>query len=388
MVTEMPASGRPTQADLASHVWDVVVVGAGPAGCAAAITSARAGLHVLLVDAKRFPRRKVCGGCLNGKSIRLLQELLGTEHRLWEQTLALDRFLLTHRQHHFNFSMPGGLAVDRAVLDQSLVESAQWAGVTFRAPVTAKLQSVHGETRLIELTAGGQVDRVAARVVVLASGLGGRSTGEYPALQQTSQSNSRVGIEVILQQFPAHYTAGAIHMVVGRHGYVGLTQIAGRRLHVAAAVDRLALQRLGPAGLTRTILHEADAVELPGATAATWRGTPPLTCRASRLAAERVFLVGDAAGYVEPFTGEGIRWALQSGMGVTPWLLRSQAAWQIDLVRQWEAWYHATIASEQRLCRWLAGGLKCAPVRWIAQQALRVRPGFASAIIERLNQES
>lgn len=385
MPTEMLPSRTTELADLSSHVWDVVVVGAGPAGCAAAITSARAGLQVLLVDAKRFPRRKVCGGCLNRKSIGLLRELLGSEHRLWGQTLALDRFLLSHRRHHFSFSMPQGLAIDRAVLDQHLVESAQQAGATFRSLVTAKLHTVHGQTRQIELTAGGQTVLVAARAVVLASGLGGRSPGEHLELQQTPQASSRVGIEAILQHFPEHYTAGAIHMVVGRHGYVGLTQISGGRLHVAAAVDRLALQRLGPAGLTQEILREANAAHLPQATAAAWRGTPPLTCRASRLAAERVFLVGDAAGYVEPFTGEGIRWALQSGMGVTPLLIRSQAAWRTDLVQQWEAWYHATIEPEQRLCRWLSGGLKRTPVRWIAHQTLRVRPGIASTIIQRLN---
>lgn len=388
MTAETPASAAPDVTALASRVWDVVVVGAGPAGCSTAIASARAGLRVLLVDAKRFPRRKVCGGCLNRKSIGLLQDLLGAEHSLWTQGLSLNRFQLTHRRRLFKFPMCEGMAVDRADLDQALAEAAQRVGVTFRSAVTARLSAIDGETRQTELTASGQTVHVAARAVVLASGLGGRSAGEHPALQQTSKPNSRVGIEAILEQFPEHYDAGAIHMVVGRHGYVGLTQISGRRLHVAAAVDRSALQRLGPAGLTQQILDEAGAVGLSQAAEADWRGTPPLSCRASRLAAERVFLVGDAAGYVEPFTGEGIRWALQSGMGVAPLLIRSQTAWQSSLERQWEAWYRAFIEPEQRLCRRLASGLKQTSLRWVAHQALRVRPQFASAIIDRLNHES
>ena len=174
-------------------------------------------------------------------------------------------------------------------------------------------------------------------------------------------------------------------MVVGRHGYVGLTQICGRRLHVAAAVDRSALQRMGPAGLTQCIMDEAGAAELAEVAAADWRGTPPLSCRALRLATQRVFLVGDAAGYVEPFTGEGIRWALQSGVGVVPLLLRSQTAGQSDLGLEWEAWYRAFIEPEQLLCRRLASGLKRTSLRWLAHQTLRVRPKFASRIIERLN---
>lgn len=388
MPAETPTRAAPELTGLASRIWDVMVIGAGPAGCSAAISSARAGLQVLLVDAKRFPRRKVCGGCLNRKSIGLLQALLGTEHPLWRHSLTLNRFQLTHRRRLLQFPMSQGMAVDRAVMDQSLVEAAQCAGVTFQSAVTAKLLALDGETRQTELTAGGATAFVAARAVVLASGLGGRAASEHAALQHISQPNSRVGIEAILEHFPEHYNAGAIHMVVGRHGYVGLTQISGRRLHVAAAVDRSALQRLGPAGLTQQILDEAGAPGLSQIAVADWRGTPPLSCRASRLAVERVYLVGDAAGYVEPFTGEGIRWALHSGLGVTPLLLRSQAAWEPDLELEWEAWYRTFIEPEQRLCRQLASGLKRTSLRWMAHHALRVRPQFASEIIDRLNRES
>lgn len=388
MPAETAARSAPALPALASRTWDVMVIGAGPAGCSAAIASARAGLQVLLVDAKRFPRRKVCGGCLNRKSLGLLRDLLGAEHSFWAQSITLNRFQLTHRRQLFEFSMAAGMAVDRAAMDQSLVEAAQQSGVTFQSAVTARLLNLDGETRQTELTAGGSTVIVAARAVVLASGLGGRSAGEHPTLQQTARPNSRVGIEAILEHFPAHYNAGAIHMVVGRHGYVGLTQISDRRLHVAAAVDRSALQRLGPAGLTQHILDEAGAPALSQTAVADWRGTPPLSCRASRLAAERVFLVGDAAGYVEPFTGEGIRWALQSGLGVAPLLVRSQASWQPDLELEWEAWYRAFINPEQRLCRQLASGLKRTSLRWVAHQALRARPKFASQIIDRLNRES
>jgi flavin-dependent dehydrogenase len=372
---------------LPEESWDVVVIGAGPAGSSAAIASARSGLKVLLVDAKRFPRRKVCGGCLNRVSVKLLQQLIGPQHRLWESAIPLTGFRMTHRNRRFDFAMPAGQAVDRAELDQSLVDVAQEAGVTFRSPVTAKILSMGNEARLIELAAKDHIATVSAKVAVIAGGLSNRAANDCDTLQQTVKTSSRVGIEAIYADFPQDYVAGLIHMVVARDGYVGLTQIAGKRLHVAAAVTRSALQRLGPVATAQGILHDAGAVMLPKNAAATWRGTPPLTARAKRLAAERVFLVGDAAGYVEPFTGEGIRWALESGRGVAPFVHAAQGAWQPSLIERWESWYHRNLVAEQRLCRRLAFGLKQPAARWIGHHALCVQPRIASSIIARLNTE-
>jgi flavin-dependent dehydrogenase len=374
--------------------WDLVVIGAGPAGSAAAICAARDGLKVLLVDSKRFPRRKVCGGCLNQVSSRLVKQLLGGQHPVWDSALPLDSFQLTHRGRHFSFAMPSGLAIDRALLDQSLVEMAQQTGVTFLSQVSAKLLPSHhaihppSTHRDVELTQSNGVSRVRATVVVLACGLGNRSAAHEDEFRYAAKSTSRVGIEAIFARYPTQYSRGAIHMVVGRHGYVGLTQISGQRLHVAAAVARAALQDCGPAELCQAILREAGAPPMLDDPTASWRGTPPLTARSGRLAAERVFLVGDAASYVEPFTGEGIRWALETGMGVAPLVAKAKIDWQPQLVDQWEGWYRQRIEPEQRLCRRIANGLKQFPVRWISHQALRLQPRLADLVIARLNRES
>ena len=366
--------------------WDVVVVGAGPAGSAAAITSARAGLRVMLVDAKRFPRRKVCGGCLDRVSSRLLRQLLGEQHSLWETVLPLDSFQLTHRGRQFRFAMPEGIAVDRAMLDQSLVEAAQQSGVTFRDATSAKVLPADGDGRGVALSHAGGTCLVRSAAVVVASGLGNHTArGE---IHYSARRSSRVGIEAIFTRFPPHYGSGSIHMVVARHGYVGLTQIGGRRLHVAAAVDRRALQRLGPAGLCQAILREAGTPPLLDDPTATWRGTRPLTTRATRLAAERVFLVGDAASYIEPFTGEGIRWALETGMEVTPFVVKAQHTWETRLIDEWECWYRQRIAPKQQLCRRIATGLQRTPMRWLAHQMLCLQPRWADSVIGRLNKES
>ncbi len=365
--------------------WDVVIVGAGPAGAAAACSIAADGLRVLLVDAKPFPRRKVCGGCLNQVSTQLVRQLLGAEHPLWQSSVSLDHFELSHAGRATRLEMPPGFAVDRALLDQSLVARAVELGVMFADSTVAKLSPAGGQGRAVELSTASGSRVVTAQVVVLACGLGNRAAGDNQELQHTVARTSRVGVEAIFEKFPKQYAAGTIHMVVAGCGYVGLTQISQGRLHVAAAVDRTPLQQFGPGELVQRLLVEAGAPKLYTDQSIAWRGTPPLTSRAKRVADRRVFVVGDAAGYVEPFTGEGIRWALQSGIGVAPLVVRAVAAWDDHFIIQWEHWYGTQIGRRQRMCRRISTALKSTTARWLADRALRWRPNLAAPIIAHLN---
>lgn len=368
-----------------SRAWEVVVIGAGPAGTAAACELASDGLQVLLVEAKAFPRRKVCGGCLNQVSTQLVQKFLGAEHHLWHGSLPLHGFQLSQAGRRWCYKLPAGFAVDRQLLDDSLVRRAVELGVTFCDATTAKLLPPDAAHRRVELSQATGTRVIESQVVVLASGLGNRAAGNDSQLQHRVARGSRVGVEAIFAAFPEQYSAGTIHMAVGDSGYVGLTQIAGARLHVAAAVDRPSLQHRGPAQLIQDILKQADVAALPADSTVSWRGTPALTSRAAHLAAHRVFLVGDAAGYVEPFTGEGIRWALESGIGVAPLAARAVSAWNDHLIREWEQWYGTHIAHRQRLCRHVSWGLKYSATRWLAAHALRLRPGLADSVIYHLN---
>jgi flavin-dependent dehydrogenase len=365
--------------------WDVIVVGAGPAGATCASLTAAAGLQVLLVDAKAFPRRKVCGGCLNQVSTGLLKTLLGAEHPLWQSTVPVEAFEWSYAQRTARFQLPPGVAIDRSLLDQSLVGRAIESGCHFLDSTTAKLLGRSEAGRAVELTGPDGTQTLQARIVVLACGLGNRAAGIHTNLQHTSSATSRIGIEALVETFPDRYGAGTIHMAVGREGYVGLTQIFGGCLHVAAAVDRRAMQALGPDELVQGVLRQAGLPPLPPGSATAWRGTPPLTSRATQVADHRVFLIGDAAGYVEPFTGEGIRWALESGMGVVPWVIDGATAWEEPYIGQWANWYGTHIALRQRLCRGIAWGLKSSAVRWLAGSALRLRPAVANSIIHQLN---
>ncbi len=364
--------------------WDVIIVGAGPAGSAAAIKLARLNLDVLLVDRKSFPRRKVCGGCLNQVSFRLIKELLGEQHPLANTENQLKQFKLHHAGRHFEFDMPNGRAVDRSVLDMCLVEACQKGGVTFATPVAAELGDNDNHFRELTLNCRGRSEVVKARAIVLATGLASRALVDFPSLQQSATNNSRVGIEAIYRDFSPFYHDAAIHMAVANSGYVGLTRISDTQLHVAAAVDRPELQRMGPFAVVRSILQDSGAAAM-SAEAVSWRGTPPLTTRPIPLGTERVFLIGDAAGYVEPFTGEGIRWALESGTGVAPFVAMSQNGWSPSILRSWEDWYRGNIRSEQKLCRLLTKGIRSRILRGAAHRVLCLAPVFANHVIKKIN---
>ena len=345
------------------------------------------GLKVLLVDAKKFPRRKACGGCLNRVSVGFVEQLLpeSVVKNLWADSISLKKFRVFHHQHDFPIEMNnGGFAVDRLQLDHLLVQQAENLGVTFLSPATAKLGDYHPDHRNVDLVVDGISQTHQTKAVVIASGLGNRAAGSHERFQQRFAKNSRVGVEAVFEEFPASYRSGVLSMAIGNHGYVGLTHIGQRRLHVAAAVDRSALQNLSPHAAVESLMLQSGAPILTQTDVA-WKGTPALTASVDSIAENRVFLVGDAAGYVEPFTGEGIRWALESGMGVAPFVASAVEDWNQQVAQDYRHWYRQTIYTQQKLCRRLSAGLKRPAIRWAAHQALRLRPSLADSIIKRLN---
>ena len=148
------------------------------------------------------------------------------------------------------------------------------------------------------------------RTVLVASGLGQRvvPAGERPWGQ--AASGSRIGCGCSLAEAPAAYGNHGVFMALGAGGYVGIVRVEDGSVNVAAAFDPALVRRWGtPAAAAREVLAEAGAPALEGLLDVQWHGTPGLTRRTRPLARDRLFYLGDAAGYVEPFTGEGIAWA-------------------------------------------------------------------------------
>jgi flavin-dependent dehydrogenase len=87
-----------------------------------------------------------------------------------------------------------------------------------------------------------------------------------------------------------------------------------------------------------------------GLAEAGWRGTPPLTRSRRRLAHHRLFVVGDSAGYVEPFTGEGVSWAIQAAVLLSSHVLDALERWRDEMPATWEIRYRRFFRIRKRTC--------------------------------------
>jgi flavin-dependent dehydrogenase len=353
---------------MSSPHWDVIVIGAGPAGALAAHQLARCQLRVLLVEKRVFPRWKICGSCLNGVALKAL-ETAGLGDLLDGLGAApLERIRLGLQGHQLELALPAGRSLSRGRLDQALCEAAVAAGAELRAPCEATVAGSHPAGREVLLRSGADVQTTSARVVLVASGLGSPALGPELPIETRISPRARIGAGCELDAGVRGYGRGTIHMAIGRPGYVGLVRNEAGALNLAVAFDRAHLIAAGgPAACAAEVLADAGFDPLPAVAAATWRATPALTRRSIPPAAERVLLLGDAAGYVEPFTGEGMGWALMGALAVVPLVLQGQTEWNQGLEREWTRGHGRLIGSRQRFCHGLAFALR--------------RPGLSRALL-------
>jgi geranylgeranyl reductase family protein len=285
-----------------AHVerFDAIVVGAGPAGSTAALRLARAGARVLMLDRERFPRDKPCGGGLTYRAVRQLPVAVDP---VVED--AVDRFELGFRyRRRFERSGEGPLVLmtQRRRLDAFLAEQAAAAGVEFRdgARATA-VETAEGVVRFDGGAAGAAVvigadgvNGLCARVL----GLSGRRRhavaleGNVPYVHAREERwRGRAAVE--LGSVPGGY---AWVFPKGDHVNVGVGGWESEGPRLREHLDRAC----GEYGLPGSRLEALRGYRLP-------------MRRPGDAAAEgRVVLVGDAAGLVDPLSGDGIYEALVS----------------------------------------------------------------------------
>ena len=372
--------------DASRTVWDVIVIGAGPAGTTVARQSAKSGLRTLLVDAKQFPREKVCGGYLNSRALEVLRKtrLAGTIAAGFEP--AIQELDLVYGRRSAHFSLPPGKVICRTTFDAALVEAAQNAGTTVLTGVQACVEPTDGpDARDVSLSFNGTRKTIRSRVVVCADGLSRMSVRYLPEFTSAIAPGSRVGIGAVVADSGDTFRCGRITMAISRQGYVGISRIDPSQLNVAAAVEPTLLSNAAPVEVVASILADSDIVAPLGLRCATWRGTPALTSRPQRVAANRVFLIGDAGGYVEPFTGEGMATALESAMAVTPLVLQAAQAWAPATACRWESLHRQIVSDRQHTCRTLAWILRRPWATYATLSTCRVLPGVATRWIAKTN---
>jgi geranylgeranyl reductase family protein len=277
--------------------FDAIVVGAGPAGSATAIRLARGGARTLLLDRASFPRDKPCGGGLTGRAVRELP--VDVTPVVEDVVHELEVGLGYRRRFVRRSEAPLVLMTQRRRLDAFLGEQAAEAGADFRDGITPRGVSIGPDG--VEIEVGGE--RVRGDVLVGADGVNGRTAraaglgrgllygialeGNGPLLDgQRGRATIEVGV------VPGGY--GWIFPKEGHANYgVGGWAAEGPRL-------RDHLHRLCRA-------HHVDPEEL-----ASVQGRRLPMRRTPAAARGRVLLVGDAAGLVDPLSGDGLSEAFLS----------------------------------------------------------------------------
>ena len=366
--------------------WDALVIGAGPAGALAAHGLATVGTRVLLVDKRRFPRAKVCGGCLNGRALSVLDSAgLGGVVSA-SSGVPLSGLQLHLKNRSASIEIPVGSAIARDRFDAELVGAAVTAGARFLPETCARVGEVIDGTRRVQLAIDHDTHEVRARVILIASGLAGSCLPPNPSFRTRVARNSRIGVGCRITHVPSGYEKGTIFMAVARGGYLGVVRMGDGSLNIAAAFQpELIRQHHSPGEAALNVLAEAGMPPIDDLQNARWEGTVGLTRETRPIAAERLFLVGDAAGYVEPFTGEGMTWALSTGQAVVPLAIRAIDRWDQNLLGEWDVIHRRLVRDRQFICRAMAGVLHRPWLARLGFEVLMRLPSAAGHILSHLN---
>jgi menaquinone-9 beta-reductase len=306
--------------ELTMKDFDAAIVGAGPAGSATAIALAQRGYAVVLVDKQQFPREKLCGDFVNPINWPIFREL-GVEERVLNQPHAkVTGFRLTScsgAEAESPFSTENqrmvGLGIRRAQLDQLLLERAGEAGATIRTDCRIERLLRSGQEWRFETSTH---ETWRARLLV---GADGRNSWIAHRLGMNSKAvmhGRSIGFQAHLTCPGAAYNKVEIHLFPG--GYAGLIGLGDGTINLCLSVDKRKLLRdriekfllgqcLPQNPSLNAILRRSERVSR-------FRSAYPIYSAPRRCFTDGALLVGDAARVSEPATGEGVYFAMQSGI--------------------------------------------------------------------------
>jgi len=283
------------------EIFDVAIVGGGPAGATCAAFCATAGLRTLVLERENFPREKVCGDCINPGCWPVLAKLEVAEQIQNSPRGALDAVeFIAINGKKLRVELPPGnqseIAIKRSIFDHLLLNRARTLGAEVREETTLiGLDRRSAENWKLDIVR----EALLARVVVGADGRNStvarlrnllpRLERERVALQAHIPLPRNFGDRIVLQFLP--------------EGYSGQAPVNNRELNLCLVGTPPTISSLR----TWAERNFNLAADQP------WRTITPLTRDPVSVAHKDLFFVGDAARVVEPFTGEGIYYALRSG---------------------------------------------------------------------------
>lgn len=177
-------------------------------------------------------------------------------------------------------------------------------------------------------------------------------------------------------------------MAVGPGGYVGMVRLADGRVNVAAALSRrLVASAGGPGGAAMQILMLAGRDVPRELEQANWLGTLAMPYHTRQVAAPRLLAIGDAAGYEEPFTGEGMAWAVQSACAVVEYACLAIEQYEPGLPGAWSIAHRRLLGRRMHMCGLLGKALHSYPVARAATSVLCKAPWLARPLVYYLERD-
>jgi flavin-dependent dehydrogenase len=278
--------------------YDLIVVGAGPAGSACAITAARLGVSVLLLEKDRFPRQKVCGEFVSSESLGLLHGLLqqDADRFLASPQITASRIFVDNKSLTLPVS-PAAQSIPRFHLDAALFQAAQRAGVTACEDVA--VSEVRRDSVFHVFTAQNTYQ---ARAVI-------NTTGRWSKLTQftVAENDKWLGLKA---HFAEASPPKSVDLYFFPGGYCGVTPVSSGSVNASAMVRADVAHTLEDVFDKEPQLQERSRAWRPLFPTVT---TSPLYFREPETESDGMLLAGDSAGFIDPFAGDGISLALQSG---------------------------------------------------------------------------
>ena len=285
------------------EIFDVAIVGGGPAGSSCAAFCALAGLHTLVLERERFPREKVCGDCINPscwpvlERVALAPRVLDLSHSKLTSVefIAIDGHKVTVDLPTGDLPEAGEISVKRSLFDHLLLKRAREVGALVREETIVTALEHNGDWKIATVTSGD----FRARALIAADGRNSTVARLRNLLQHTTRE--RVALQAHIP-LPQNFGKRIVLQFL-REGYSGQAPVNKTELNLCLVGTPPTISRLRQWAQS----HFEIAANQP------WRSITPLTRTPVPCAHENLLFIGDAARVVEPFTGEGIYYALRSG---------------------------------------------------------------------------
>jgi len=370
------------------NVVEVLIAGAGPAGSVAALVLARAGARVLLLDRARFPRDKLCGDTLNPGSMALLRRL-GLDALVEARGLKLDGMVVTGEGGvRVEGNYGAGIharAVVRRDLDQWLLAAAIDAGAQFEEAVQVLEPLVHEgdagpEVRGVVVKGrDGRRLRIPALLTIAADGRRSALAAAVGLVSQPARPR-RWAAGGYFEDVTAMSAHGEMHVRRGR--YIGVAPVPGGLVN-ACLVTEEPRGFEDPTGLLRDAITADPMLCDRFARARIARpavSLGPLAVDARAAGMPGLLLAGDAAGFIDPMTGDGIRFAMRGAELAAGVALEGFEQGQAPAHVRLDAARRLEFARKQRVNRALRTLVSCP----FAVHAAALAAAVAPAVLRRL----